>query len=65
MPRPYTLSFLFSCLTFVLILPTVVLAHLIEIPAGKKECFFEDLHVHDKVSVGRFTKFFCLTPLKI
>lgn len=25
------------------------LAHLIEVPAGKKECFFEDLHVNDKV----------------
>jgi len=65
MPRPYAISFLFSCLTFVLILPTFVLAHLIEIPAGKKECFFEDLHVHDKVSVALFTKSFCLTPLKI
>lgn len=53
MPRPYSPLFLFSCLASILILPTFVLAHLIEIPAGKKECFFEDLHVHDKVSVFR------------
>lgn len=53
MPRLYTPLFLLSCLTAVLILPNFVLAHLIEIPAGKKECFFEDLHVHDKVSVFR------------
>lgn len=25
-------------------------AHMVEVPAGKKECFFEDLHVNDKVS---------------
>jgi hypothetical protein len=24
-------------------------SHLIEIPASKKECFFEDLHVNDQV----------------
>ncbi|CAE6528037.1 unnamed protein product [Rhizoctonia solani] len=23
-------------------------AHMIEVPAGKKECFFEDLHINDK-----------------
>lgn len=26
-------------------------AHMIDVPAGKKECFFEDLHVHDKMTV--------------
>ncbi|KAG8746791.1 p24 complex component [Ceratobasidium sp. 414] len=26
-------------------------AHMIEVPAGKKECFFEDLHVNDKMTV--------------
>jgi hypothetical protein len=26
------------------------LAHTIEVPASKKECFFEDLHVNDKVA---------------
>ena len=25
-------------------------AHMIDVPPGKKECFFEDLHVNDKVS---------------
>ena len=27
----------------------LALSHLIEIPASKKECFFEDLHVNDQV----------------
>jgi hypothetical protein len=27
----------------------LVSSHLIEIPASKKECFFEDLHEHDQV----------------
>jgi hypothetical protein len=26
-----------------------VSSHLVEIPASKKECFFEDLHVNDQV----------------
>jgi hypothetical protein len=30
-------------------LPALISSHMIEVPAGKKECFFEDLHVHDKV----------------
>ncbi|KAF5393553.1 hypothetical protein D9757_000273 [Collybiopsis confluens] len=32
-------------------LQSIVLAHLIDIPAGKKECFFEDLHKQDKMTV--------------
>lgn len=28
---------------------SLVSAHSIEVTAGRKECFFEDLHVHDKV----------------
>jgi len=48
MSRLYTL---FSCLTFLIFIPSLISAHLIEVPAGKKECFFEDLHVHDKVRV--------------
>jgi len=51
MPRPYISSFFFSRLIFLFALPTFILAHLIEIPAGKKDCFFEDLHIHDKVLV--------------
>jgi len=31
-----------------LVIP-LVSAHLIEVAAGHKECFFEDLHLHDKV----------------
>ncbi|KAF8681042.1 Supernatant protein factor protein [Rhizoctonia solani] len=26
-------------------------AHMIEVPAGKKECFFEDLHINDKAGL--------------
>ncbi|KAF4619904.1 hypothetical protein D9613_005532 [Agrocybe pediades] len=52
MSRLYTRSsFLLSCLTFLLIIPSLISAHLIEVAAGKKECFFEDLHVHDKMTV--------------
>ncbi|KDR83405.1 hypothetical protein GALMADRAFT_85507 [Galerina marginata CBS 339.88] len=51
MLRLYTHSFLFSCLTILVLLPSLISAHLIEVPAGKKECFFEDLHVHDKMTV--------------
>lgn len=32
-----------------LFLPRLISAHLIDVVAGKKECFFEDLHQHDKV----------------
>jgi len=42
----YTLS---AVLSVLILLPLLVSAHLIEVSAGKKECFFEDLHVHDKV----------------
>lgn len=45
----YTLSAVLSVFVF---LPLLVSAHLIEVPAGKKECFFEDLHVHDKVHIN-------------
>ncbi|CAL1700560.1 unnamed protein product [Somion occarium] len=36
---------------FLAVLPTFVLSHMIEVPASKKECFFEDLHVNDKMTV--------------
>ncbi|KAH9848508.1 supernatant protein factor C-terminal domain-containing protein [Lenzites betulinus] len=35
----------------ILVLPVLVSGHLIEVPAAKKECFFEDLHVNDKMTV--------------
>lgn len=31
------------------VLSALVAAHRIDIPAGGKECFFEDLHTEDKV----------------
>lgn len=50
MPRP---SFLAAALSIwaavLLIAPAFVAAHMVEVAAGKKECFFEDLHVNDKV----------------
>jgi hypothetical protein len=41
---------LLPCL-FILTVLTFVAAHLIEVTAGKKECFFEDLHINDKMTV--------------
>jgi len=43
-----TLTLVFSFLVFI-IFPCY--SHLVEVPAGKKECFFEDLHVNDKMTV--------------
>ncbi|KAF9008750.1 emp24/gp25L/p24 family/GOLD-domain-containing protein [Cyathus striatus] len=50
MSRLYTSFYLFLSL-FLFLIPCLISAHLIEVPAGKKECFFEDLHVHDKMTV--------------
>ncbi|KAG6833800.1 hypothetical protein H0H87_011734 [Tephrocybe sp. NHM501043] len=47
----YTHRFLAACFTFLLVLPALVSAHLIEIDSGHKECFFEDLHKQDKMTV--------------
>ncbi|KZT12756.1 supernatant protein factor C-terminal domain-containing protein [Laetiporus sulphureus 93-53] len=49
MTRQYTLFAL--CISLCVLLPAVATAHMIEVPAGKKECFFEDLHVNDKMTV--------------
>ncbi|GLB33538.1 putative emp24/gp25L/p24 family/GOLD protein [Lyophyllum shimeji] len=40
-----------ACLTFLIVAPLLLSAHLIEVPAGHKECFFEDLHKNDKMTV--------------
>ncbi|KAF9468859.1 emp24/gp25L/p24 family/GOLD-domain-containing protein [Collybia nuda] len=47
----YTRTLFNAWLALALIIPALVSAHLIEVTAGKKECFFEDLHVHDKMTV--------------
>ncbi|CAA7260218.1 unnamed protein product [Cyclocybe aegerita] len=52
MPRLYAPSFIVPWLSLLILIPTFVSAHLIEVAAGKKECFFEDLHVHDKMTVS-------------
>ena len=49
MLRHYTHTFSIMWLAFLLVAPLLVSGHMIEVPASKKECFFEDLHVHDKV----------------
>ena len=36
-------------LSYLFLFVQLVFSHLIEIPASKKECFFEDLHVNDQV----------------
>ncbi|KAJ3550183.1 hypothetical protein NMY22_g608 [Coprinellus aureogranulatus] len=51
MARHSTISLLIYALTLLAWLPAFISAHMIEVPAGKKECFFEDLHVHDKMTV--------------
>ncbi|KAJ6599337.1 emp24/gp25L/p24 family/GOLD-domain-containing protein [Mycena vulgaris] len=38
-------------LSLLFLLPPLISAHLIDVDAGKKECFFEDLHQHDKMTV--------------
>lgn len=39
----------YSLFTLFFLLPTLISAHLVEVPAGKKDCYFEDLHTQDKV----------------
>ncbi|KAJ7781525.1 emp24/gp25L/p24 family/GOLD-domain-containing protein [Mycena metata] len=39
------------CLSLLCLLPPLLSAHLIDVDAGQKECFFEDLHQHDKMTV--------------
>ena len=48
MLRHYTPTLSVMWLALILVLP-LVSGHMIEVPASKKECFFEDLHVNDKV----------------
>ncbi|KAF5388397.1 hypothetical protein D9615_000151 [Tricholomella constricta] len=48
---PYTRRLLTVCLALLIVIPALVSAHLIEVVAGHKECFFEDLHKHDKMTV--------------
>ena len=49
MPRLYTQVSSTLWILFLLVSTALVSAHMIEVPAAKKECFFEDLHVNDKV----------------
>jgi hypothetical protein len=50
----------------ILFVSTPTKAHTIEVPASKKECFFEDLHTHDQVahpSRGHHVKLYSLINL--
>ncbi|KAH7916123.1 emp24/gp25L/p24 family/GOLD-domain-containing protein [Hygrophoropsis aurantiaca] len=49
--RPSVPWFSLFTLFTLAIIPALVSAHMIEIPASKKECFFEDLHEHDQMTV--------------
>ncbi|KAF9263690.1 supernatant protein factor, C-terminal domain-containing protein [Marasmius fiardii PR-910] len=48
---PYTHLFLSGCLALIIALHSAVNAHLIDVNAGQKECFFEDLSKNDKMTV--------------
>jgi len=47
------------CILVLALLQTFVSAHMIEVVAGKKECFFEDLHVNDKVCIMLLITWYC------
>lgn len=47
--RPIAIPCLSTLAILFLAALQVVLAHRIDLPASKKDCFFEDLHVNDKV----------------
>ncbi|KAJ7228921.1 emp24/gp25L/p24 family/GOLD-domain-containing protein [Mycena pura] len=52
MPRIlYPRQLIAGWFTLLLLLPRFLSAHIIDVEAGKKECFFEDLHKHDKMTV--------------
>ncbi|KAH7930020.1 supernatant protein factor, C-terminal domain-containing protein [Leucogyrophana mollusca] len=51
MYRTHTSWLAIICFSLLTLLPVLVSPHMIEIPASKKECFFEDLHEHDQMSV--------------
>jgi hypothetical protein len=46
-------------LTLLLSMFSPALAHMVEVSASKKECFFEDLHQHDKV------RYLIIYPLQV
>ncbi|KAF5369987.1 hypothetical protein D9758_001300 [Tetrapyrgos nigripes] len=50
-PLSYTQRLILAWLALSCLLQSVVYAHMIDVPAGKKECFFEDLHKQDKMTV--------------
>ncbi|KIL00019.1 hypothetical protein PAXRUDRAFT_130788 [Paxillus rubicundulus Ve08.2h10] len=39
------------CVSLLAFLPPLISAHMINVPASTKECFFEDLHEHDQMTV--------------
>ncbi|THH20146.1 hypothetical protein EW146_g1156 [Bondarzewia mesenterica] len=51
MARLCTLRLVFACFCTLFLLSSLASAHLIDVAASKKECFFEDLHRNDKMTV--------------
>ncbi|KAF8665683.1 hypothetical protein AX16_000136 [Volvariella volvacea WC 439] len=51
MTSAYTQRLLLAFFSLLYVVPALVGAHLIEVSAGKKECFFEDLNTNDKMTV--------------
>jgi hypothetical protein len=49
------------CLSSLFLFFHFVSSHLVEVPASKKECFFEDLHVNDQVHLDSPRLSNCLT----
>ncbi|KIJ70342.1 hypothetical protein HYDPIDRAFT_77186 [Hydnomerulius pinastri MD-312] len=49
--RQHTSWLALFCVSLLAVLPTLVSAHKIDIPASTKECFFEDLHEHDQMTI--------------
>lgn len=50
MPPSFLQRLVAGWLAILLALQYTAYAHMIDVPAGKKECFFEDLHKQDKAS---------------
>ncbi|KAJ3934242.1 MAG: COPII-coated vesicle protein [Lentinula lateritia] len=51
MPPSFLQRLVAGWLAILLALQYTAYAHMIDVPAGKKECFFEDLHKQDKMTV--------------
>ncbi|KAF8826495.1 hypothetical protein HHX47_DHR5000018 [Lentinula edodes] len=51
MPPSFSQRLIAGWLALLLVFQYAAYGHMIDVPAGKKECFFEDLHKQDKMTV--------------